>query len=276
MDAVHTHVHRYEVEDERTWRGIPSPAFSKEKRFPRLKQYDTKGRTFGFRKKKVVLHERFHDVDRGRRRQKRRQPYRSHWGLSPERMPEPSKFATVHPGPGAYAHRDVWVPDVVQGDVARTHAFRSTTSANPFTYKSTWGRPHAGFNTATALDSPCPYDLPRAKALGRRLESPFKAKTHRFDEPRAVVPNRSSLRETPDGAPVLAIGAAPAPKARAAGVLRRARPRTPHGNRPHTTVGCALEAGLLEADTKTCGHHRHHNNHEFDHTSTRAAPFGAY
>ena len=65
--------YNYDLEDERTWRSTSRhQAFSKEKRFPRLKQYDTKGRTFGFRKKKVVLHERFHDLDRGRRRQQKR------------------------------------------------------------------------------------------------------------------------------------------------------------------------------------------------------------
>lgn len=269
----------YEEEDERTWRSSAA-AFSKERRFPRLKQYDTKGRTFGFRKKRVVLHERFHDVDRGRRRRSKRAPYRSHWGLSPERMPPPSSYDRLKPGPGTYEHRDPWAPDVVQGDVARTHVFRSTTSADPFRYKSCWGKPHAGFNTAAAIDSPCPYDLPAVSKLGRSLESPFRAKTHRFDDPKPVVAKESSVREDPNtGAPVLAIGnvTAPSPTRAPTGVLRKARPRTPNGNRPHTVVGCALEPALLDADRDaTCGHHRHHKDSEFDHTSTRAAPFGAY
>ena len=236
----------------------PTAAFSKERRFPRLRQFDTKGRLHGFRRKRVVLHERFHDVDRGRRIQKRRQPYRSHWGLSPERFRGDSPGASSGggrggvvsraPGPGAYAHKDPWIPDQTCGDVPRYATFQSATTVDPFEYKSTWGRPHAGFNTAAALDSPCPYDLPRdERGRGCTSSPPFKAKTHRFDEPKHVVPRTTSLRVDAQGAPVLAVGNVDgrAPRPATKGQLRKARPRTPSGPRPHTVSGVLLHVDDL-------------------------------
>ncbi|KAH8074142.1 hypothetical protein JL720_10694 [Aureococcus anophagefferens] len=222
------------------------PAFSKERRFPRLRQFDTRGRLHGFRKKRVVLHERFHDVDRGRRRRQRRHPYRSHWGLSPERL-APPRASRLAPGPGAYAHRDPWLPDETCGDVSRQATFQSSTSNSPFEYKSNWGRPHAGFNTAAALDSPPPYDAPRDCARGQPTSPPFRATTHRFDEPRRVAPRASSLRADRAGAPALAVGNvdAPPPRAASRGVLRRARPRSPSGPRPHTVTGVLLDEATL-------------------------------
>ncbi|EGB12898.1 hypothetical protein AURANDRAFT_60952 [Aureococcus anophagefferens] len=234
-----------EAADGRLWRAA-QPAFSKERRFPRLRQFDTRGRLHGFRKKRVVLHERFHDVDRGRRRRQRRHPYRSHWGLSPERL-APPRASRLAPGPGAYAHRDPWLPDETCGDVSRQATFQSSTSNSPFEYKSNWGRPHAGFNTAAALDSPPPYDAPRDCARGQPTSPPFRATTHRFDEPRRVAPRASSLRADRAGAPALAVGNvdAPPPRAASRGVLRRARPRSPSGPRPHTVTGVLLDEATL-------------------------------
>ena len=101
-------------DDARCWRSGRTQRFSRERRFPKLREFDTKGRAYGFRRKKIRLHERFHDVDRGRRRRARRAPRRSPWGDGPQSESAASSFARV---PGAFAgavapggRRDDWGP----------------------------------------------------------------------------------------------------------------------------------------------------------------------
>ena len=53
----------------------------------------------------------------------------------------PPRASRLAPGPGAYAHRDPWLPDETCGDVSRQATFQSSTSNSPFEYKSTWGAP---------------------------------------------------------------------------------------------------------------------------------------
>ncbi|KAH8048073.1 hypothetical protein JL720_15936 [Aureococcus anophagefferens] len=151
------------------------------------------GRLHGFRKKRVVLHEAA--TSTGAAGGASGATRTGATGDSPGASRRASRLA---PGPGAYAHRDPWLPDETCGDPTRPSARRRTASASraaapPSSLRRTRGAPALAVGN---VDAPPPRGEPGRPAPGA-ARSPSGPRPHTVT---GVLLDEATLAPSGDGA----------------------------------------------------------------------------